>query len=135
MMTCMSIEDEGWVRREDCLDEMSRRLLGPLPLGRVLERCSLEEAAEALEVWLWGPASALPLPALRRWLDLQRADFLRSLVSSDSPVDRHQLAFLVRATASAIHRTGQLLQHTPAPCPVLTPVSHLSSPPTATIQH
>lgn len=97
---------------EDCLREMCKQLLGPLPLGRVLEKCNIAEAEGVLEVWLWGPASPLALPSLARWLDLERANFLNALVTNrNAAVDKEQLAFLVRATPKSIAHSSQIIEH------------------------
>lgn len=103
---------EESVNTDDCLREMCKRLIGSLPLGRVLEKCNVAETESVLEVWLWGPASPLALPSLARWLDLERANFLNSLICNrNSIVDREQLAFLVRSTPKSIAHSSQIIEH------------------------
>lgn len=106
-------EENENVSVEDCLREMVRRLIGPLPIGRVLDSCGSPVDAESLlEVWLWGPASPLALPSLSRWLDLERATFLQGLIcgGNSQHIDREQLSFLVTATPKSIAHSSQVIE-------------------------
>ncbi|KAF6200179.1 hypothetical protein GE061_006480 [Apolygus lucorum] len=90
---------------------LSQELLGELALGKVLSRCRLHEMPNVLETWLWGPATSLPLQAIKRWLDLERANLLQSLVRAtpSEDLDLHHLSFLVHTSAARIAEANDII--------------------------
>ena len=92
-------------------------------LIKILEKehsSSLTQAKSLLEYYLWGP-SDISLSQngqkereliLKRWLDLERATILQSLVQNQrhlSTVDQFHLMFLVRTNAKIISEASGLL--------------------------
>lgn len=81
---------------------------------------ALPLAKAVLEYWLWGPAEAVSsLPALQRWLDLERATVLHRLVCARAAAGPHHrlaipqqshLLFLVHTTAPTMSRASRLLE-------------------------
>ncbi|XP_039282383.1 uncharacterized protein LOC120350962 [Nilaparvata lugens] len=67
---------------------------------------SLSQAKAVLELWLWGPGD-MPLTgdrqtSLQRWLDLERANMLQTLVPRPHSAPRSHLAFLVHTSAKVM---------------------------------
>ncbi|XP_008483588.1 uncharacterized protein LOC103520277, partial [Diaphorina citri] len=107
-----------------CVSQAVQLLLPLSPLSPLLQdilssekSSSLSQSKSVLELWLWGPENVNinedKQLALQRWLDLDRATCLHSLVCSRpphlSPQDYAHLLFLVRTNSKNLMDASNIL--------------------------